>query len=244
MASKCKPKLSDRCLNPMNAVCVDYDGILLETTTLDPDDCNTVEDVIEDVINQVDENTSDLDFTEFESCLEIEASDEDRGVTIKDVISVHDTEICDLKEQLENLRNPDETECETGCCEEENDCCSILKKYDSVIGEVESKADAWEDTTQDALMYKALKMGTYKFTFEFGINSAMLTTQTTFAGISMNGFDPGANAFEQTLITTYNSNTVVFIKKLLVNDVVRLSLKRNGSTYIFDAIKMIVEKVK
>ena len=244
MANKCKPKLSDRCLTPMNAACVDYDGILLETTTLDPDDCNTVEDVIEDITNQVDENTTDLNFTEFESCLTVEASDEDRGVTIKDVISVHDITLCNIQEQLENLRNPDEPECQSECCDDDEGCCSILKKYDALSSNLTSNQDNWTPTTVDELKYKASKIGTYKFTFELGISPTMLTTQTTYVGLSLNGLDPESNLFEQVLVTAYNNNTVTFVKKMLTNDTARFATKGNGSAFLFNYVKMVVEKVK
>lgn len=244
MANKCKSKLSDRCLTPMNAVCVDYDGILLETTTLDPNDCNSVEDVIEDIVNQVDENTEDLNFTDFDSCLDIEPSDEDRGLTVKDVITAHDSAICALQEQLNDLSNPDQLECEDECCEDDG-CCSILKKFDVRSTPLTANKVGWGVVTDAELTYKASKLGTYKFTFELGINDETEITQTCYVGLSLNGFDPLTNLFEQVLVTAYNNNTVTFVKKMLPNDVARFATKHGqDGAYTFDYVKMVVEKVK
>lgn len=244
MAKKCKPTLSDRCLTPMNAVCVDYDGILLSNTTLDADDCNTVEDVIEDIVSQVDENTSDINFSGYDGCLEIEPVSVERGITIKDVVNAHDSEICNLKTQLEDLRNPDEPECESECCDDDGGCCSILKKYDAYSAEYVIDQEDWTPSNAVELQYKASKIGTYKFTFELGISMENDPRTSAMVGLSLNGLNPLSNLFEQTTTSFYNANTYIFIKKMLTNDVARFTTKKVSTDFPLEWVKMIVEKVK
>lgn len=244
MAKKCRPKISDRCGTPMNSVCVDYDGILLENSTLDPEECNTVEDVIEDLVNQVDQNTAELTFGQYESCLEIEPSNVERGLTARDILTAHETEICDLKQQFIDLRNPDEPECQSECCDDEGGCCSILKKYDAYSAEFVIDQETWTPSTTTELQYKASKIGTYKFTFELGISMENEPGTSANVGLSLNGLDPLSNLFEQTTTSFYNANTYIFIKKMLTNDVARFATKKIDVDFPLDWVKMIVEKVK
>jgi len=241
---KCKPRLSDRCGSTTNLKCTDYEGILLSNTTLDIDDCITGEEVLEDIINQVDENTEDLDFTAFESCLELEASDPDRGVTLHDVLATHDSEICTLKSTLEALSNPDEPCRDDDCCEEDDGCCSILKKFDAYSLPIVTKDGGWDVSTSNNLMYKAVKLGTYKFTFELGCSDTNLATATAQVGLSLNTFNPGASLFEQVEVNVTNNNTVTFVKKMLPNDEARFATLLGVGIFTMDYVKMIVEKVK
>jgi hypothetical protein len=228
----------------MNSVCVDYDGILLENTTLDAEECNTVEDVIEDLVNQVDQNTAELTFGQYESCLEIEPSNVERGLTARDILTAHESEICTLKQQFEDLRNPDEPECESECCDDDEGCCSILKKYDAYSTEYIINQEEWTPSNAVELQYKASKIGTYKFTFELGISMENDPGTSAMVGLSLNGLDPLSNLFEQTTTSFYNANTYIFIKKMLTNDVARFTTKKVSTDFPLEWVKMIVEKVK
>ena len=241
--NRCKPKLSDRCGSPINLKCTDYEGMLLSNTTLDEDDCITGEGIIEDIINQVDENTEDLDFVKFASCLEIDPSDSDRGLTIADVISAHDSEICRLKGVLEDFSNPDEP-CEDDCCEDDG-CCQILKKFDAYTSPiVTADGSDWNITTTSNLMYKATKTGTYKFTFELGCSDTNLATSTMNAGLSLNSFSPGSSLFEQVEVSGVDNITITFIKKMIPNDEARFANMIGTGIFTLDYVKMVVEKVR
>lgn len=244
MAKKCKPTLSDRCLATMNAKCVDYEGILRENSTLDEDGCINVEEVIEDIIVAVDQNTEDLNFTEFGCCLEYEVSDTDRGLTLKDVASTHESMLCDIVKRL------DGEEVQEGCtkygedrCEDDN-CCEILKKFDSLTTPYTVNSADWKNNTSTELQYKATKRGTYKFTFELGINTSSSALSFT-AGLSLNGLTPESSLFSQVVVNSQNSNTVTFISKMSTNDTARFATKSiSGAAYILDYVKVIVEKIK
>lgn len=245
MAKKCKPTLSDRCLATMNAKCVDYEGLLRENSTLDEDDCINVEEVIDDIIIAVDQNTDDLNFTEFGCCIEYEASDTDRGVTLKDVVGTHESMLCDIVKRLDG---EEVQECQTSCedsCEDDN-CCDILKKFDSLSSQISVVSSNWVNSTTQELQYKATKKGTYKFTFELGVNVSS-AAMSFYAGLSLNGLTPESSLFSQVLVNSSNSNTVTFITKMATNDVARFASKIvSGSpyTFILDYVKIIVEKVK
>lgn len=249
MAIKCKTKLSDKCGSTVSSSCVDYVGDLYPTnTSLDPDDCNTVTDIIEDIINIVDQHTEDLDFSDFGDCLDYEASDEERGITLKDVLSKHEEKICDHEERIQKLEegcsgSSDCKSCEDGC-EETTGCCNILKQYDSLSQELLINQNAWTNSTNNSLTYKASKTGTYKIVVEIAETSSVLTNQNAFIGISLNGFDPLNDLYSQCKISHKHTKTLNFITKMKFNDTLRLSYKKGTTDYSLEYVKMFVEKVK
>jgi len=245
MAKKCKPELSDRCFPTINARCVDYEGILRENSTLDEDDCLNVEEVIEDLTVAIDQTTEDLNFSEFGCCLEYEVSDSDRGLTLKDVVGAHESLLCDIVKRLDGEEVPENcNNCGEENCEDDT-CCEILKKFDAYSTTLNVTTTDWLNSTATELQYKATKTGTYKFTFELGINASNQTTATFNVGLSLNGFAPLTSLFSQVLVTTYNSNTVTFVVKMQTNDIARFSTKKQTeATYVLNYVKMIVEKIK
>lgn len=69
----CNDKIKSRCLSRTNARCVDYEGNLHEDTNLDPLDCFSVDEVIEDINEELDEINTELDLTGIdESCIDFE----------------------------------------------------------------------------------------------------------------------------------------------------------------------------
>ena len=79
----CRPSIKDTCGDKVPLNCTEYWGKLPENTKLDDNDCITGNEIIEDIIDLVDKNTSDLDFSEFEGC--IEYPKEGDVLTIKDI---------------------------------------------------------------------------------------------------------------------------------------------------------------
>lgn len=66
----CKDKISDRRKKKTNAVCVKYEGALSTNTSLDVEDCHTVEAVIEDINEQLDDIYDQIDLEGLdESCI-------------------------------------------------------------------------------------------------------------------------------------------------------------------------------
>jgi hypothetical protein len=59
----CRDKISNRCGKRSSSVCVDYEGILRVGTGLDPNDCLSVQDVIEDINDGIDELKANTDLS-------------------------------------------------------------------------------------------------------------------------------------------------------------------------------------
>lgn len=251
MASKCKSKLSDNCMTRTTTDCTDYVGDLYPVnTSLDADDCNTATDIIEDLINILDQHTEDLDFSDFGCCIEYEASDEDKGVTIKDVISTHESMLCDHEDRISKLEGGDTSgwcgcnkECNEGC-DDSDGCCTIMKSYDSYTQPLAINQVNWINSPNSALQYKANKGGLYKITFEFAETDSILPNQQAFIGISLNGLTPDNDLYSQTKVGVRYPKTVTFISKMKINDTVRFSYKRGTTNYELEYVKMFVEKVK
>lgn len=245
--NSCKGSISDRCPGTMNSACVDYDSdIYLENTSLDPDDCNTVEDLIEDIIVAVDQNTQDLNFEDFGCCLEYEASDEERGLTLKDVLSAHESKICELLDG--NVGEGSGGNCEGGCGD--TDPCSdnyvgaILQSNSSVTSQIVMNNMDWVISNNSSLSFKANKIGTYEVILEFVESSNVLQNQNATIGIAVDNTNPEPGIFTQTTISPRHPKTVHFFTKLIPNGVVKVAYKTNVGTYRLDYIKMIVKKVK
>lgn len=97
----CGNKTKETCGDVVYATCVDYEGDLGVNTKI-VDDCVTIEETTEDLYSITDDIILDLDTSELgELCLTyplIEGT-----VRPKSVLKVHETEICQLKEDLEAL---------------------------------------------------------------------------------------------------------------------------------------------
>lgn len=251
---KCLPTISDRCPSPtMNAKCVDYEGILLEKTTLDPDDCNTVEDVIEDIIVAVDQNTDDLDMTSMGCCMEYEPSDTDRGLTLKDILNTHESFLCEHEKRITQLEKGEEPEkcsdCDSGCEDEKSNCCNILVHSSYGSGEIFINNSylnfkALPNNAYPNMEYRALKKGTYKITLDLGCENGAIG-HGFFVGVSINNFDPLQNPFyQQSFSPLHNSKTIHFLVDLLKNDNIQIKYKHLAGNIAIDGVKLIIEKVK
>lgn len=246
----CKTKLSDKCAPMQSSDCVDYVGELYPSnTSLDPDDCNTVTDVIEDIINILDQHTDTLDFSDFGCCIEYEVSNEEDGLTLKDVLSTHETMLCDHEERITKLENGEANpnincnSCDEGC-DETDGCCTILKLNDTLSQVLSIDQVNWVKSSNSALNYKADKSGTYKIVLELVETSSVLSNQQAFIGISLNGLDPDNDLYSQVKLTPIHPKTINFIVKMKINDTLRVAYKRGTTAYELEYIKMIVEKVK
>lgn len=248
---KCRQKFSDTCMSRTTTDCVDYVGDLYPVnTSLDADDCNTATDIIEDIINILDQHTEALDFSEFGCCLEYEASNEEDGVTIKDVIRAHESMLCDHEDRISKLEKGESSSSCSDCkdcgegCDDTDGCCTILKYYDSYTQPLAINQINWLNSTNSALQYKANKGGVYKITLELAETTSVLPNQQAFIGISLNGLEPDSDLYSQAKLAIRYPKTITFISKMKVNDTVRVAYKRGTTNYELEYVKMFVEKVK
>lgn len=250
MAKKnsCKTKISNKCGAPMSSSCVDYDSdIYRDNTTLDTEDCNTVTDVLEDLTTGLESVEDQLDFSSFGCCIEYDPADTEKGLTIKDIVKTQEALICDLQQQIDEIKDPEGDDKDCGCddgCGKDN-CCNILKSNDSLSSTIVINNDSWVNSQSGSLAYKAKEIGTYEITLEFVETSSVASTSSALLGISLDGLTPESNLFSQVTISPRHPKTVVFITKMITNTTVRVAYKRVGSTnYNIEYMKMIVKKVK
>lgn len=244
---KCKSKFNNTCIELISSDCVDYNSdIYRENTTLDKDDCNTVTDVLEDLTLGLEEVEKQLDFSGFGCCIDYEAEDSEKGLTIKDIVSTHEGLLCEYDARLEKLEKG-ESNGDCGCKKDDcndDDCCNILKKHDSYSTALTISNTNWVKSTNSSLEYKATKGGVYEIILEFVEDIETESYNEAGLGISLNGFDPNNNLFEQVKISPRHTKTVVFVVNMKLNDVARVAYKKLNDNYKLEYIKMIVKKVK
>jgi hypothetical protein len=110
----CKDKISDRCLKKTNAVCVKYEGTLSGNSDLDAQDCHTVEAVIEDINEQLDDIYDQIDLSGIdESCIDFQ--EEEAGkVKVREAIIALTLKLKDVMEHV-GMSCDDCPECESSC---------------------------------------------------------------------------------------------------------------------------------
>ena len=94
----CNDKISNICIDPIKASCVDYEGPLGDNTTI-KDECVTQHEVNEDLYSITDtiiesQSTSELG----NLCLTYPITD--GKILPKSVFETHEQEICDLKDRV------------------------------------------------------------------------------------------------------------------------------------------------
>lgn len=101
----CKDKISNICVDPTLATCVDYEGPLGANTKI-VDDCVNQHDVNEDLYIITDEIIDGLDTSTLgELCLTYPLTD--GKVTPKSVFETHEIKICELDSRVDTLENFD-----------------------------------------------------------------------------------------------------------------------------------------
>lgn len=88
----CRNRISDRCGKRSSSVCVDYEGTLREGTVLDPLDCLSVQDVIEDINDGIDKLKSDTTLDNLSStCIDYPQVGD--NLTVKEAIKGLETKL-------------------------------------------------------------------------------------------------------------------------------------------------------
>lgn len=92
-------KATNMCGEIIFSPCVVVEGFKFPEFSGIEEDCASLDVVIEDVYSVLSD--LQIDLSDFESrCLE-----HGEEITVKSILNVHDTAICDLKEDVENLQN-------------------------------------------------------------------------------------------------------------------------------------------
>lgn len=101
----CNDKISNICVDPIKSTCVDYEGSLGENTTI-KDECVTQHEVNEDLYTITDNIIENQDTSELgDLCLTYTITD--GKILPKSVFEVHEQEICDLKDRVQQLEGMD-----------------------------------------------------------------------------------------------------------------------------------------
>jgi len=242
----CKTIISDTCgaKTPLN--CTDYDGILPTGSEYDAEDCLTGQDITEDIITILDEHTEELDFTGFGCCLEYEASDTEKGVTLHDVISKHESVLCDLLESCQNCSGQTKS---SECI----DCDNLPSNYNGLVyntvgsGNVSlgSNYIQFSPITSYDLKYKTKLKGKYKITLEIDYTGNMVSSETFSIGISVDGQTPVTGVFNQDTIKVANNSKVMHFVLDVDKGAVLLPYFKKASTIsvVIEKVKLIIEKV-
>ena len=94
-------KIKHTCGERTYLICAEYEGNVNTDSSLVDVNCKNGEEVIQDIYNQLD----NLDLSELgESCLDY-ISDESGKNLVKNVLLKFEEEICNLKEELETVKN-------------------------------------------------------------------------------------------------------------------------------------------
>lgn len=98
----CNSKVSHTCGGGTNyAICTQYEGDVNTESSLVDDTCFNLEETTQDIYNQL-ENITDLSELG-QGCLEYVETEEGK-IVVKNVLLKFEQEICDLKEEIENLK--------------------------------------------------------------------------------------------------------------------------------------------
>ena len=99
----CHNKIKHTCTGSIQyALCTSYEGILPEFSELE---CPSIEETTEELYNLVGEIKEETDLSELgEKCLEY-LLDENDKIVVKNVLLKFEEEICNLKEELELVKN-------------------------------------------------------------------------------------------------------------------------------------------
>lgn len=236
----CRPSIKDTCVDKISLHCTEYWGKLPKETKLDDNGCITGNEVIEDIIDLVDKNTSDLDFSEFTGC--IEYPKEGDVLTIKDIIKEHQERLCVIEEECCSSGNSGSgnTDCFDECG---NEIGNGLVYYDTWVGDTELDS-VLKDVSNGSIKYKTLKKGTYKVSVETYYTSAF----SARIGISIDDSMPSGGVFNM----TYNIGAVSPISTVFIADLnkgVNVTIKYSDTPASIghsrvNMYKVVIEKVK
>ena len=118
----CKDKRKHYCLEKVQAICTQYKGTVAECSSLDENDCLTIEETTQDIYDIIDviKNVIDLSDITYD-CITVDFEDEDNP-TLKEILDKLIEEICLLKQSQGNDPAADPCEIDLSTCNINTDC--------------------------------------------------------------------------------------------------------------------------
>lgn len=250
----CRDKISSRCGKKTSAKCIDYEGTLVQGTSItDPCD-KDLETVIEDINLQIEkliDSTTLAGLTE--ACIDYNVSG--TNITINEAILGLNSKVCELvaitKLDAIEVCPTCTTDCATTTCSGNG-----LIYHSFAAGSFPlSVVGTWLTgvTTIDQystnLQHVVPSTGKYKVTVE--LNGVMASSSTAKVGVSINSVAPvetndAVGYFSSSLISeeTNGNVTLTFIQDLIKGDSIKFNAKlASGTLYTINSIKLLTEKI-
>lgn len=109
----CSDNIKTICSKKTNLKCTKYTGDISDKSDLDPNDCHSGHNVLEDIYKQLDELFENLDFSTLgNTCLEYEG--EDTSEYLENILFKFEEAICELKDAV-SKKGLDLTDLDTKC---------------------------------------------------------------------------------------------------------------------------------
>jgi hypothetical protein len=231
-----------------SAKCVTHEGDVLRDGELNNCDCNTVYEVIEDIVQVVDKIYPEV-FFELEDCDSVVLTKNPDGTVSNSVFAQTVlNEICEIKGSLGITNTPP---CE-GCIDDcTDDACKAIVFTKVASGNqlvIAPTFTSWTlPTVADYVTeYTVKTKGNYKITIDFRCINDTLATSSIMVGIGINSAVPeSGNGFaEFELAPDFTSRTMHFyIRNASVADILKVKFKANGPGVLISKMKVIIEKV-
>lgn len=250
----CRDKISSRCGKKTSAKCIDYEGTLVQGTSI-TDPCNKdLETVIEDINLQIEkliETTTLSGLTE--ACIDYNGSG--NNITINEAILGLNAKVCDLV-AITKLDTPEvcptcTTDCATDACTSNGLIYHSFAAASfplSVIGTWSTGVTSVDQYSTN-LQHVVPATGKYKVTVE--INGVMASSSTAKVGVGLNAAVPVETNdvigyFSSSLVgEESNGNvTLTFIQDLVKGDSIKFYSKLvSGTLYTINSVKLLTEKI-
>jgi hypothetical protein len=242
-------KISDTCGGKSSyATCVKYQSNVSEYGNLNDCDCHSVEEVISDTINVVDEIYPQVFLEDIgENCLEVEKN-KDGYYPIGEVVKALVEKSC--------TATTEDCNCSQVGSQNTDPCTGIITTNilagrkagsgsDSILNTTYANWTALPTITFSDLTFKVPVPGTYKVTIDLGYSNA-LTTDNCSIGIGVNTNPPlASDPFSQELVDPLlKGGTFHFIvESTSKDDILRPLFKHSNGIIVVRSIKVIYEKV-
>ena len=250
----CRDKISSRCGKKTSAKCVDYEGTLVQGTSItDPCEKN-LETVIEDINLQIEKL---IDITTLEGLTEACIKYDPVGptISINEAIVGLNNKVCELvaitKLDATEVCPTCPTDCTTSTCSGNGLIYHSFAAGSfplSVVGTWLTGVNITDQYTTN-LQHVVPSTGKYKVTVE--LNGVMATSSTAKIGVSINSVSPletndAIGYFSSSLISeeTNGNVTLTFIKDLVKGDSIKFNAKlASGTLYTISSVKLVTEKI-
>lgn len=250
----CRDKISSRCGKKSSAKCVDYEGTLVQGTSITNPCDKDLETVIEDINLQINKLITVTTLTGLtEECIKYDPAGP--IITIKEAILGLNAKVCELiditKLDAIEVCPTCPTDCATTTCNGNGLIYHSFAAGSFPLSVVGTWLTGVNTTDQYAsnLQHIVPSTGKYKVTVE--LNGVMATSSTAKIGVSINSAVPvetnnAIGYFSSSLISeeTNGNVTLTFIQDLVKGDSIKFNAKlASGTLYTISSVKLVTEKI-